>query len=70
MHTFPRALFRASNLTAGGASCNPDKAPAERHISFGSASNTLGDPEEVGTSFLIHPNPLCFCVCICGLSYE
>ncbi len=48
MHTFPRVLFRAANLTAGGTSCNPDKAPAERHISFGSASNTLGDPEEVG----------------------
>lgn len=56
-HTYPKALFRAANMTAGGASCNPDKAPTERHISFGSASNTLGDPEEVGSS------PLCLSPC-------
>ncbi|KAK9907269.1 hypothetical protein WJX75_000339 [Coccomyxa subellipsoidea] len=56
-HTFPRTLFRATNLTAGGASCNPDKAPAERHISFGSASNTLGDPEEVMTNLHLAPFP-------------
>lgn len=55
MHTYPRVLFRAANLTAGGTGCNPDKAPAERHISFGSASNTLGDPEEVGFIDLQQP---------------
>ncbi|CAL8462880.1 g2414 [Coccomyxa elongata] len=57
MHTFPRVLFRAANLTAGGTSCNPDKAPAERHISFGSASNTLGDPEEVMVNLHLAPFP-------------
>ena len=51
MHTYPEVLFRAVNLTSHG-DCNPDKAPVERHISFGSASNILGDPEEVRSSFL------------------
>ena len=46
MHTYPEVLFKAVNLTSRG-DCNPDKAPVERHISFGSASNILGDPEEV-----------------------
>ena len=49
MHTYPEVLFKAVNLTSGG-DCNPDKAPVERHISFGSASNILGDPEEVRLS--------------------
>ena len=47
MHTYPEVLFRGVNLTSNGGNCNPDKAPVERHISFGSASNILGDPEEV-----------------------
>ena len=47
VHTYPEVLFKAVNLTSNGANCNPDKAPVERHISFGSASNILGDPEEV-----------------------
>jgi len=47
VHTYPEVLFKAVNLTANGGNCNPDKAPVERHISFGSASNILGDPEEV-----------------------
>ena len=47
VHTYPEVLFVAANLTAGGGDCNPDKPPLERHISFGSASNILGDPEEV-----------------------
>ena len=45
-HTYPEVLFRATNISAGGSSCNPDAAPTSRHISFGSASNILGDPEE------------------------
>ena len=52
VHTYPEVLFTAANLTAGGGDCNPDKPPLERHISFGSASNILGDPEEVRTAFL------------------
>ena len=47
VHTYPEVLFRGVNLTSNGGNCNPDKAPVERHISFGSASNILGDPEEV-----------------------
>ena len=47
VHTYPEVLFTAANLTASGGDCNPDKPPLERHISFGSASNILGDPEEV-----------------------
>ena len=52
MHTYPEVLFRGVNLTSGGGNCNPDKAPVERHISFGSASNILGDPEEVCLNLL------------------
>jgi hypothetical protein len=48
-HTYPEVLFKATNMTAGGSSCNPDAAPTSRHISFGSASNVLGDPEEACT---------------------
>ena len=52
VHTYPEVLFTAANLTAGGGDCNPDKPPLERHISFGSASNILGDPEEVRMALL------------------
>ena len=56
VHTYPEVLFTAANLTAGGGDCNPDKPPLERHISFGSASNILGDPEEVRMALLSGSN--------------
>ena len=46
-HTFPRTLFQLANHTSEGLDCIPDKPPVERPISFGSASSTLGDAEEV-----------------------
>ena len=46
-HTFPRTLFHLANHTSEGLDCIPDKPPVERPISFGSASSTLGDAEEV-----------------------
>lgn len=48
-HTFPRTLFQLANYTSEGLDCIPDKPPVERPISFGSASSTLGDAEEVRT---------------------
>jgi hypothetical protein len=53
-HTYPRVLFRADALPAGGQGCNPDKAPGERHISFRSASNTFSDPEEARSRAAAH----------------
>ena len=59
-HAFPRVMFRAESLAAGGQGCNPDKAPAERHISFRSASNTFSDPEEARrhAAVAVHPSKL------------
>ena len=47
MHTYPRTLFQLANHTSEGLDCIQDKPPIERQISFGSASSTLGDAEEV-----------------------
>ena len=56
VHTYPEVLFTAANLTASGGDCNPDKPPLERHISFGSASNVMGNPEEVCIALLYGSN--------------
>ncbi|KAK9821580.1 hypothetical protein WJX81_008053 [Elliptochloris bilobata] len=56
-HTFPRTLFQLANHTSEGLDCIPDKPPVERQISFGSASSTLGDAEEVMNSLHLAPFP-------------